>query len=128
MNIDELERLAKLATPGPWKASITGMVGTDDNDCRVITDCCSVHDADFIAAANPETMLALIAELREYRHLCAQVRAVYDSDSGCGDGMVSMCYRNSQRRGAQVVEAVLQWQQRADESADLRKGIQGDMT
>ena len=102
-----------------------GYFQPDENmDCDPVR----VEIAKFIAAANPSVIRELIAELLEYRHLCAQVQAVYDSDSGYGTGMVVSCHRNSQCRGEQVVEAVLQWKQRADESSDLRKGIQGDMT
>ena len=118
-DIDELERLAKAAI-----AAIDN-VPKDINNEQYDANLAAV--SRYAAMVGPAAMLPLIAELREYRHLCAQVLAVYDSDSGYGDGMVSMCYRNSQCRGAQVVEAVLQWQQRADESADLRIGIRNDM-
>lgn len=68
INIDELERLAKAATPGPWSQSgfrVTAKeLGYDrvadtefDNDSMA-------ENAAFIAAANPATVLTLINQLR----------------------------------------------------------------
>lgn len=102
-----------------------GYFQPDENmDCLPVR----VDIAKFIAAANPTVIRALIAEIMEYRHLCAQVRVVYDSDSGFGEGMVISCHRESQRKDTQAVAAMLIWQQPADESADLRIGIRADMT
>lgn len=74
MNLDELEALAKAATPGPWRMEtgaqpfheilgsvLVGPVDFDDlcDDQRMI----SLPNAAFIAAANPATVLVLIARL-----------------------------------------------------------------
>ena len=67
LNIDELERLALAATPGPW-VSDRGWVESDSG-VGVVEGYdsvpCEEADADFIAAANPATILALIAIVRE---------------------------------------------------------------
>ncbi|SFB19566.1 ead/Ea22-like family protein [Azotobacter beijerinckii] len=69
----ELKRLAEAATPGPWRI---GKANRDESDIRIhgagdgsiVADVCSdVWDdadanAEFIAAANPAVVLALIAE------------------------------------------------------------------
>lgn len=130
-----LDALAKEATPGPWHAGgdwveITGEDAFKDGVLIQLAGNSRACGSDmfYIAAANPAVIRAMIAELREYRHLCAQVRAVYDSDSGFGEGMVISCHRESQRKGTQAVAAMLIWQQPADESADLRIGIRADMT
>ena len=79
MNITELENLAQAATPGPWKFEKDGYV----KSCVVPEIVCSPHSclhetaktkdhmrdlkgtAKFIAAANPQTILAMIELLRE---------------------------------------------------------------
>ena len=68
--IDNLERKAKAATPGPWSADgygsgqqVTGATGT------IFADTLAFHeDAEFIAAADPDTVLSLIDENRNLRH------------------------------------------------------------
>lgn len=61
IDLDELEKLAKEATPGPWKfypsASATG---------KVIWVGCwdTIENKKFVAAANPQTVLKLIAVAR----------------------------------------------------------------
>ena len=76
MNLDELEALAKAATPGPWMRLFGERTVYDrlNDGCRgnaiVRTDIHpplgkDIDNLDFIAAANPETILALIALLRE---------------------------------------------------------------
>ncbi len=79
MNINELEQLAKAATPGPWHSPGLGEVHDDNNNC-VIVDVCwreegefiensvgngTQLDADYIAAANPSAIIELIAAYRE---------------------------------------------------------------
>lgn len=65
MNVDleELERLAKAATPGPWRSSdnpfVKGYSGRVEGPEPRIKGLC-VADADYIAAANPEVILHLI--------------------------------------------------------------------
>lgn len=85
IDIDELERLAMAATPGPWithlvddMAVIAGSrdeiastapagFGTDDDvDFGTDVERCEANAA-FIAAANPTTILSLTAEVRRLR-------------------------------------------------------------
>ena len=63
MNINELEQLAKAATPGPWKISGTKHVVSGGNYV-VALDCIS-ENAKHIAAANPSAIRELIAAYRE---------------------------------------------------------------
>jgi hypothetical protein len=72
LDLDELARLARAATQGPWV--VTAEHG-DGNVCMAHGDYPNsgyahwghlrVRDAAYIAAANPETVLALIAGFRE---------------------------------------------------------------
>ena len=70
VDLDELERLAKEATPGPWFVSdeYTGIV-VDSNDIRVASTYADkpydVIDGKFIAAFNPAVAAELIRRLRE---------------------------------------------------------------
>lgn len=76
--LDELERLALAATPGPWAVDAL-QIGARFNielpdgseavamSQQLVGDRLSVQrgaNADFIAAANPQTVLALISQLR----------------------------------------------------------------
>ena len=69
-NPDELERLARAATPGPWvrdrlePESIRDQMGD-----FVVMEVEATIDAAFIAAANPATILALLSANREMRGL-----------------------------------------------------------
>ncbi len=73
----ELRRLAKAATPGPWRVQ-TGCswrrIGTDSGDGDVLRPCTHPHDGwpdivapaenlKYIASANPQAILALLDEL-----------------------------------------------------------------
>ena len=84
LDLDELERLAREATPGPWCCESCGEERADGlGDTRLIcapsndhpgkTQCLAAmeghpseyaNDAAFIAAANPAAVLALIERLR----------------------------------------------------------------
>jgi hypothetical protein len=87
-NIDELEALAKAATPGPWYSAHHGVnthgTGAQHDICRVSMTTGSYEseqeNRDYIAAANPAAILTLIAEVRALREtpsddavLCALV-------------------------------------------------------
>jgi hypothetical protein len=78
LDLDELESKAKAATPGPWKcvarpgALLMGVLSVDRVPISVIAGNRpltntrqAIADNAHIAAANPETMLALIAHIRE---------------------------------------------------------------
>lgn len=63
---DELKRAAEAATPGPWEYLTTAsgfrkIKASGKLICGVSSFGC--QDAEFIAAANPATILALIARL-----------------------------------------------------------------
>ncbi|HCI2493964.1 ead/Ea22-like family protein [Pseudomonas aeruginosa] len=73
----ELRRLAKVATPGPWRVQ-TGCswrrIGTDSGDGDVLRPCTHPHDGwpdivapaenlKYIASANPKALLALLDEI-----------------------------------------------------------------
>ena len=82
INLTELERLAKDATPGPWNAMAKPEPSRVDHGYRLIATCTSPNsiavyartenmefgkrgwqwgdDASFIAALDPQTVLALI--------------------------------------------------------------------
>lgn len=61
-DLDALEALAKAATPGPrFPDSTAAAMGMNEGERA------TVFDAEFIAAADPPTVLALIAELRQER-------------------------------------------------------------
>lgn len=75
-NLDELEKLALAATPGPWKSkpSVHGnkyrTVKLDQkplHECLYTTSELEPADANFIAALNPSDVLALIADVRGVR-------------------------------------------------------------
>jgi hypothetical protein len=72
IDLSALEKLARAAKPGPWvvshadlgAAEIFGPQGTTICDHEIGTD---NKTADFIAAANPEVVLELIAEIKTLR-------------------------------------------------------------
>lgn len=80
IDIEELKLISKMATPGPWEW------WTSDSVLRLTAKClqngtvvnayvhnniaditCHLRNRDYIAAANPATMLALIAEIERLR-------------------------------------------------------------
>ena len=78
----ELEALAKAATPGPWDADrkvvFTPWTGWCDAnglpyDDRELVARAAEPDARYIAAANPHTVLDLIAHVRELEAMRAKV-------------------------------------------------------
>lgn len=93
IDLDALEKLADEATPGPWMISLHG--GPWTASCRISTkrgspngDIANVlhglgsrtkdetrSNAAFIAAANPATIKALIAELKEANGLLSDIAA-----------------------------------------------------
>lgn len=80
IDLDALEKLADEATPGPWKAVGTiyehmncevrgGKKGEGQAIAQVWDGPHAFKDGQWIAAANPATIKALIAELTEARGL-----------------------------------------------------------
>ena len=82
MDIEELERLAKLATKGVWKSepALTGPLDwyvVDERDHAVAHMYCptgssSKANSEYIAAVNPKAILELIDEIRRLRGLARQ--------------------------------------------------------
>ena len=78
MTLDELERLARAATPGPWHVQDSNSwrrIGTDRIDGAVVCPINQRHDGhpdlgarrddlDYIAACSPDVVLKLIETLR----------------------------------------------------------------
>lgn len=62
--LDKLEALARAATPGPWASGWPGIPFEDAVERIYAEDVHTREDAAFIAAANPATVLALIAQAR----------------------------------------------------------------
>ena len=79
MNIDQLEALARAATPGPWRYNVNGEVGPiskeDDQSYGMVLPVANVYgdngtvDLEYIAAANPAAILALISDNRSRRNM-----------------------------------------------------------
>jgi len=71
--LDELERKAKAATPGPWEAFNDEALAQVEGEEVTVAHCLGPLfnddfiscDAAYIAAANPAAILALIAQHRE---------------------------------------------------------------
>lgn len=90
LNIDELERLAKAATPGPWMADDVQERGSDGRwgvwHVASLGPICRVGDPyprgdnnpsenmDYIAALSPDVALALIARLRKAEEALSRER------------------------------------------------------
>lgn len=69
LDLDALEALAKAASPGPWRL-MHGDVFTAcdvDDDALYIAGDAFGPNATYIAAASPDVVLALIAEVRRLR-------------------------------------------------------------
>lgn len=77
----DLKAKALKATPGPWELTnipdVTDILVTDTRN--VVGSTFRIKNAAFIAAANPATVLALIAEIEELRGKpCLPVDACYE--------------------------------------------------
>lgn len=101
VNIDELRRLAKAATPGPWHTPDSRRLGgaisamIDGRDCQVASvdgqaamfdhraeaATIALANAAFIAAANPATVLALLERVERAERELAGIREVSDPDN-----------------------------------------------
>ena len=87
IDLDALETLARKATPGPWQALTTGVrygdhwyIADDGESIAYATkndgdprDKCR-ENAEYIAAANPSTILTLIADLRRAQECIDAIR------------------------------------------------------
>jgi hypothetical protein len=76
-----LREIAERATPGPWESILSGPVSrqrlvVDDDACKVVDCGVSNANAAFIAAANPQTVLALLDEIDRYAGYDKELAAV----------------------------------------------------
>jgi hypothetical protein len=77
-DIKKLRAIAQTATPGPWRltASRTGIVAAvDDSWICTVSRITPVTDVEFIAAANPQAVLALIDDIE---HANTAARTIAD--------------------------------------------------
>ena len=69
IDLPKLERLAREATPGPWRRGTS--TGDDKSsvfhDDGFVAECYWKADAEYVAAASPDAVLELITEHRELR-------------------------------------------------------------
>ena len=91
INLDKLEAKARAATPGPWQALENPEMAIRwvEAMCHAGGSVCTAHDnwslgqnkrnSVFIAAANPETVLALIDRLRRAEKNEATARKALES-------------------------------------------------
>lgn len=77
-DIDQLERLAKAATPGPWCDRGFGGIQPESGGSLVAVTVTKggclpdyVENSAYIAAANPTEILGLVAEVRRLSNLLA---------------------------------------------------------
>lgn len=83
--LSELKEAAMAATPGPWGINRTGNTIVSNQSHPVATVSDAFHrqlagggvgkDAEFIAAANPAVVLALLAELERYKQYAKERNA-----------------------------------------------------
>ena len=89
--LDEIEAAAKEATPGPWEVIGGGEYVTPIGLPAGFDDCgVSPRDVHYIAAFDPPTVLALIAEVRELRAKVERVRELH-RENAYPDRPVSRC-------------------------------------
>lgn len=77
IGLDELEKIARAATPGPWKrkqltrwskVTVAAEFTSGVHDISLFNSSSTSHEnADHIAAFSPSTALALIAEIKKLR-------------------------------------------------------------
>jgi hypothetical protein len=78
--VDRLEVRAKAATPGPWTSPAPGRIGTEGGRRTEIGILRRVADADYVAAADPQTVLSLIAEMRRWKLYAESLRDAMHED------------------------------------------------
>lgn len=126
MELNELRKIAEAATPGPWKAETHcaytedkyhAVYSVDAGDSPVISQlgcgCCDVGlevskpDAAFVAAFNPEAVLALLSRLEQAEQDRDKLRNRLDAMRRQRDG-----YRNQLRKAEQQVTRVRELHER----------------
>lgn len=114
LDLYELEKLAKAATPGPWRWRHFGRmteppVLVADHGSRhvIITDAmtrCRTNgdlipmyqdqpNSDYIASANPTTILALIQRVRNLERVAEAAKALKNGNSICTCERSGICER-----------------------------------
>lgn len=95
IDLDALEKLAKAATPGPWDKYPTTKYSLDivtydehGEEAETICEVMGDKDHEYIAAANPQTILALCRELRAAREVVDKAKAVLSDSSAIVRGAV----------------------------------------
>lgn len=97
MNINELEKLAKAATPGPWEIFNGGFYVCNPNEGEVGNFEIS-EDSNYIAAANPSAISELIAA---YREAVAALDAVLWSKDKFGMELAEKALATAKRLGVE---------------------------
>jgi hypothetical protein len=91
-NLTELKKLAEAATPGPWETNKNDIISSDievvASDGFVSVADCSPYDALYIAAANPQAILQMIAVIEQMK---VALETIADSDNWGEDG----CWNSS---------------------------------
>ena len=87
MNITELEKLAKAATPGPWEFSKeTENVATSDGELDIAFRYTPAEEGDmtgeFISAANPKTILHMLDLIDEMAEALKYYADTFSRDDG----------------------------------------------
>lgn len=99
IDLESLEQKARAASPGPWVVHADGMEfgssdrstnpGIDTADGQVVcwwgTGLCGIPqkpDAEFIVSSNPETVLAMVEEIRSLRRALGGMLFAFDDGVG----------------------------------------------
>lgn len=90
MKLSELEKLAKEATPGPWSYNEWSGPDYGSTIYSVTGICTNINrkiNADFITAANPETVLTICATFREMLEILKCCEGHFDWHEGGPSGL-----------------------------------------
>jgi hypothetical protein len=127
IDIESLEQKARAASPGPWVDHADGMEfgssdrstnpGVDTADGQVVcwwgTGLCGIPqkpDAEFIASANPETVLTMVAEIKSLRgNYDAAVTRVKKLDLLFGRYILGMGAAVIEWQNGRGAEAGMEW-------------------
>ena len=126
----ELKRLAEAATPGPWyqHGGIMQVLSHDcETVCETFEDDGECPDAQFIAAANPAAVLALIAENERLQQreqdLSASVKYWFNA---CGGKQFEAGVKHADEAASKYIDE--HWRRQRDqlraENAGLRTGYE----
>ncbi len=126
----ELKRLAEAATPGPWyqHGGIMQVLSHDcETVCEMFEDDGECPDSQFIAAANPAAVLALIAENERLQQreqdLSASVKYWFNA---CGGKQFEAGVKHADEAASKYIDE--HWRRQRDqlraENAGLRTGYE----